>query len=183
MGCMALGSWTLRSVSLLQGARKVSLLLLLTLGACKATGPEFAARDLEVGDGQARLLVYRVAGGTGMGTWPKLVLATGTPTATYEIGELRHGGFVSWNGAAGHCRLEAQGGFMTWPWRIPQIEVELAGGETVFVELDMDAARTSRLVKCGEDDHNVRVCEVSARSVSAAKMAESTTTCTQSVHI
>ena len=71
MGCMALGSWTLRSVSLLQGARKVSLLLLLTLGACKATGPEFAARDLEVGDGQARLLVYRVAGGTGMGTWPK----------------------------------------------------------------------------------------------------------------
>ena len=72
---------------------------------------------------------------------------------------------------------------MTWRWRIPQIEVELAGGETVFVELDMDAARTSRLVKCGEDDHTVRVCEVSARSVSAAKMAESTTTCTQSVHV
>lgn len=157
--------WSLPSLpGRLAGHVGVSTCVVVLLAGCHATGARFdAAADLAPPADRAHVIVYRSRDGHAAGTWPQLSLErSDDPSTRYAVGRLKRGGFVTWVGPEAGYLLIPAGHRLTWPWQTGPVSVNPSVGETLFVRLDMQGHRASKLVRCGEDTHTVNVCEARA---------------------
>jgi hypothetical protein len=128
------------------------LLSIILLAGCTAQGPVYQASG-PIASNEAELIIYRKRLFAGSGTYPVIM------AGDRIIGELRQGGFLRVRLPPGRTTLTTAGNFMFWPWKSDPLQVNLMPGAIHYVELDPMARSTARLVKCGETDERIMVCE------------------------
>lgn len=119
---------------ILMALRNVSIVIgLALLSSCAASGAKFSG-IAKPSDHSAQVYIYRPSAFVQSGNFPDLALDGA------KIGQLKNGGFLSFQAPAGEHSLSITGNALQWIHRDRNVPLKLEAGKTYFFKLTVSVS-------------------------------------------